>query len=323
MNPTTFKWLLKREYWEHRGGLLWAPVWTAAAIVAITLFGWLVGELLLHKAGTHVQVGLDLGTFMRAIPDDELPKLTRAFDIGLLGLGTLIRVVLAFVVFFYCIGALYDERRDRSVLFWKSLPISDRDTVLSKLATAAVTAPVLATAATIAMHIVFLCIVALVTLVHGGNPLRVVFGPAEPIALWLKLIASIPVAALWLLPSYGWLLFASSFARSKAFLWAVVPPVLLGVVANSADILSTLNLPNSWIWVHVVARLFPIGLRLPSNSGGDAGIDGMSFSDHGPSLDWSFLGNTLANPETWIGAAVGIGFIVLAIRFRRLREIAD
>ena len=58
--------------------------------------------------------------------------------------------MLGFVVFFYCLGSLYDERKDRSVLFWKSLPVSDRDTVLSKALSALVVAPTLAIAVGIA-----------------------------------------------------------------------------------------------------------------------------------------------------------------------------
>ena len=53
----------------------------------------------------------------------------------------MVNIVLGVVVFFFCLGALFDDRKDRSVLFWKSLPISDQATVLSKVAMALVVAP--------------------------------------------------------------------------------------------------------------------------------------------------------------------------------------
>src|SRR5688500_3753928 len=37
------------------------------------------------------------------------------------------------IAFFYGLDALHGERRDRSILFWKSLPVSDRTPVLSKV----------------------------------------------------------------------------------------------------------------------------------------------------------------------------------------------
>jgi ABC-2 type transport system permease protein len=322
-----FPTLLKREYWEHRGGLYWAPIWTAVALTVITLFGIVVAEIALRQHGFNdnerIHIGMDLHTFMKNVPDDKLDDLKRGFDIGLMGYAMPLRITLFFVMLFYCIGSLYDERKDRSVLFWKSLPVSDAHTVLSKLATVAVVAPLLTFAASVVLQTSFLLIMAALTLFHGGNPMRLVFGPAEPLALWARMLADVPVNSLWLLPAFGWLMFASSFARSKAFLWAVVPPIMLGVLAAMSDVLSTLRLPDSWIWVHVVARAFPIGLRFAQIERGNVNIGGMRMGNDGPELTWRDLGDTLMDPELWIGAVVGVGLIVASIHYRRKRELAD
>jgi len=322
-----FPTLLKREYWEHRGGLFWAPVWTAVVLMVMLLFGIVVAEIALRQHGvearSHVHVGMELNAFMTHFPDDKLDELKRGFDVGLMGLTMPLRITLFFVMLFYCIGSLYDERKDRSVLFWKSLPVSDAHTVLSKVATVLLLAPLITFAASVVLQTSFLLIVATLTWFHGGSPMRMVFGPAEPLALWARMLADVPVNSLWILPAVGWLMFASSFARGKAFLWAVVPPIMLGVLSAMSDLMSTLSLPDAWIWVHVVMRAFPIGLRFANIERGPVNIGGMRLGDDGPELTWSDLGDTLMDPELWIGALIGVGLIVAAIYYRRKRELAD
>lgn len=91
-------------------------------------------------------------------------------------------VVLAFVVFFYCTGALYDDRRDRSILFWKSLPLSDTQTVLSKALSALLVAPIIAVIASVLTMFGFMAILSVIVMTHGGNPLTLIWGPASPLA---------------------------------------------------------------------------------------------------------------------------------------------
>src|SRR5206468_10746510 len=64
--------------------------------------------------------------------------------------GALIMGTALIVGIFYCLDALYGERRDRSILFWKSLPVSDVMAVLSKLAIPIVILPLLSFAVTVA-----------------------------------------------------------------------------------------------------------------------------------------------------------------------------
>src|SRR5690606_25376648 len=127
-----------------------------------------------------------------------------------------------------CIGALYDERKDRSVLFWKSLPVSDGETVLSKVVSATVTVPLLATAVAIATMLVFLLMLSVMVMAHGGNPWELIWGPGNPLLIAVYALAAIPVYALWALPIVGWLMLCSAWARSVPFLWALLVPVLSG-----------------------------------------------------------------------------------------------
>lgn len=324
----TLAWLLKREYWEHRGGFLWAPVWCAGALLLLMISGIVLGEM--FGGSTHIQVGIPIDRVLAEMSSADLRQLAEALNGFLFGFAAFIQIVLSFVVFFYLLGALYDDRRDRSVLFWKSLPIADSATVASKLLTAALTAPLLALAVTIALHIAVLLILSLLLLAHGGNPLTLIWGAAAPQVVWAKLLVMIPLNALWALPAYGWLLLCSAFARSKPFLWAVVPPVLLGwlLLLSSQD-----WAPRLWYWRDVVGRIL-LGVIPGSWAWRDGwfsqlvggavhiGPAGSSVADspgYGYAANWSIIGQALAMPAMWIGALAGLALLAGAVWLRGRR----
>src|SRR5688572_17920382 len=145
-----FKLLLRREFWEHKGGFFWAPIVAGAISLVLSAMVIIVGEVVARRALADGKLnidnditinGLDLGQLTSKLSPDDLQNLSQGLDMAFLASSSWPLMVLGFVVFFYCLGALYDERKDRSVLFWKSLPLSDRDTVLSKVASAVVVAP--------------------------------------------------------------------------------------------------------------------------------------------------------------------------------------
>jgi ABC-2 type transport system permease protein len=314
---------VKREYWEHRGGLLFAPLVTAGVVVFLVIVGWIMAVAIVGKVSGNVSMGLNIGQLIsKNVTDDMLPELARGYDIGLLGLSSLIQLVLTIVVFFYCIGALYDDRRDRSILFWKSMPVSDVSTVLAKLLTVAVLAPLIAFAATVILHVVVLAVLSLIATVHGNSAMRLVIGPAEPLALWPKMFVYLFANALWLAPMFGWLLLASSFARSKAFLWAVFPPLILGIAWSATEIYRFLWLPQMWVWKNVVGRVLPF-FAFESQNGGSVRFLSMRIGNGGPTLEWSDVGAVLTNLETWYGVIAAAVMIAGAIWFRRTRELAD
>jgi ABC-2 type transport system permease protein len=319
------KMLLKREYWEHRGGFLWAPVWTAGFFLVVTLMGWIWAEFIgSGKFNGSVHIGVPLKSLMQKIPAEDIGKLGIGLDISLAGFWMVIQIVLFFVLFFYLIGALYDDRKDRSVLFWKSLPVSDLQTVLSKVLTAAFVAPLIAFVVTVAMNLGFLLLLSLVAGVHGINPLNVVWGPAEPLNLWAKMLVMVPVNALWALPAIGWLLLASSFARSKPFVWAVLVPVMIGVLITWVDMFQGFRVPDTWYWTHGVGRI--LGSLVPGSWVWTRDIESaIQFNDQGPVelLRWDVIGHTLVSLELWIGAVAGIAMIAGAVYYRRWREVAD
>lgn len=334
--------LLRREFWEHRGGFLWAPVWASGILLLVLALAMVVA--MWHASGTfngELHVGVPLQLLLKKLPDEQLAALGFGLNTGLLALSGVLQITLFFVVFFYLIGALYDDRKDRSVLFWKSLPVSDAETVLAKVVTATWVAPLISFAAAVVLGLGFLCLLSVFVWASGGDPMRLVWGPAEPAEMYLHMLMSLPVSFIWSLPAVGWLLLASSFARSKPFLWAVALPAMVGVFIGWFQVLTALQLPSSWYWRHMFMR-FVVGLNWGSWYGvrGESMIDKETANQLSQQIArqedlpfgimqqmWALsskqLWNVLATPETWIGAGIGMLMILGAIHFRRRRELAD
>jgi ABC-2 type transport system permease protein len=321
----TFAWLVKREYWENRGGFLWTPAIVGMVFLSIMLIVLVSAEFIARQNGIDIN-GIRLEQLTRHLGPEEIAKMQAGMDIGLLTLGFPIGIALFFVVFFYGIGALYNDRSDRSALFWKSLPISDASTVLSKVAAATVLAPVLATFAVIGLQLGFLVLLSLYALLHGINPFPLLWSPTHLVTIWVKLFLMIPVNALWALPCIGWLLLCSSFARSKPFLWAVMVPIITGVLNSWVGLMNHMSLSNTWFWRHIVGRLllsiFP-GSWLDAEKlrEGFEETGGMHVGVHGlsPSLTFEAIGDALASPSMLIGIVAGVAMIAAAIHFRRSR----
>jgi ABC-2 type transport system permease protein len=210
----TMRWLLKREFWEYKGSMLWAPLIAAAVIVV--LFGATFGYgLAAHGVPHRVWVNghlVDQGTLAAA--GDQMRPVAAKIASGLYLLAAAPPLImLIFVVFSYCLGTLYDERRDRSILFWKSLPVSDAMTVLSKLVTALCVAPLIAIALGVAASLLLVLIACTALSANGVNLFGVVFGARDFYLAPLGVVALLPVYVVWALPTVGWLLLVSSWAR--------------------------------------------------------------------------------------------------------------
>ncbi len=327
-HPThKLKLLLRREFWEHKGGFFWAPIWAGGISLLLTLMALIFGEVAMRreavsglKVNGQVMInGLDLRLITEKMSPEDVQKLADGISLSTASAMFWPLLVLGFVVFFYCLGSLYDERKDRSVLFWKSLPVSDRDTVLSKALSALVVAPTLAIAVGIACMVAFLLVLSVFVLLHHGNPFVLLWSPDNLLANAGVAIAAIPVYALWALPSAGWLLLCSAWSRSKPFLWAIMIPVFAGVFISWFDLMNLFNLDSSWFWKNVVAHL--LGGVFPGTWFTVMDLDGMQAKELGNHLVLlKALYSALATPQLWIGAGAGIAMIAAAIRLRRWRD---
>jgi ABC-2 type transport system permease protein len=317
----SFYWLMKREFWEHRGGFLWAPVITGIVFLVLNLMAIIAAEVLGARHGVQIG-GNNFEMMVRHADSGDMSQMGSALDVAMISSMGLIGIVMGIVVLFYCLGTLYDDRRDRSILFWKSLPVSNTNTVLSKVASAAVVAPVIAVVTSVICGLLQLLIYAVVLSMHGVKVWELLT-LAHPLRVIGSLISAVPLYALWALPAIGWLMLCSSGARSKPFLWAVAVPVVTGLMVSWFGIMGAFNLPTAWFWTHVVQRVLLSVFPGSSIVFDDRNLTAASDFDSNNPLGILAPSHTyalLATPNLWIGVAAGVALIAGAIWFRKVRD---
>jgi len=211
----TFYWSVKRELWEHRS------IYLAPLIVAgLSLFGFLIRIAHLPQVVRSAAI---------ASPIEQTLKIAAPFGIATFAIAG----VALIVGFFYCLGALYNERRDRSILFWKSLPVSNVTTVLSKTFVPLVVLPIVVFVVAVVTQLIMLGMGSAVLSANGISAATLwTHWPMLRMALILAYLLAVIV--LWYAPICGWLLLVSSWAKSKAILWAVLPPLGLCIAEKIA-----------------------------------------------------------------------------------------
>ncbi len=275
-------WSVRRELWENRSIYL-APL----AAAAVFLFGFLISTIHL-PAKMRALSALD--------PAHQRQAIAMPYDIA----AGLIMATALIVGVFYCLDALHGERRDRSILFWKSLPVSDLTTVLSKASIPLVVLPLLTFTITVAMQLIMLLLSTAVLLGSGVN-VATLWTQLSFVQMSLLLLYHLlTVHALWHAPIYGWLLLVSGWARRAAFLWAALPLLAIYFVEKIAF--------NTSYFVAI------LGSRL---SGG--GVEAFTAPGSFPMDPMTHLtpGQFLISPGLWIGLAVTAAFLAAAVRLRR------
>ncbi|MGB9233914.1 MAG: ABC transporter permease [Terriglobales bacterium] len=273
-------WSIRRELWENRS-IYVAPL----AVAGVALFGFFLGSI----AGIW-EKPLRLNPAQPQAP----------YDIAA-GLMMLTGIV---VNVFYCLDALHGERRDRSILFWKSLPVSDVTTVLAKASIPLVILPLLTFAITIAMQWLMLLVSSAVLLVSGLSVATLWTKLSFLRMSWLLLYHILTAHALWPAPIYCWLLLVSVWPRRATFLWAVLPLVAIAGVEQIAF--------HTWRFAAMVgSRLMGVAPTVASASPDMFPTDPMTHI--APA-------HFVSSPGLWIGLALAAVFLAAAVRLRRYRE---
>jgi ABC-2 type transport system permease protein len=279
-------WAVRRELWENRSIYL-APL----AVAALILVGFLISTISLPgKIRAASALGLVQQHNLIAQP-------------GLIAAGMMMLTTLAVGVF-YSLDALYGERRDRSILFWKSLPVSDLTTVLSKAITAVLILPLVTFAITAMLQWIML-LVSSAVLLGNGLSAAPIWTHASLVEKWLILLYHFLTAhGLWYAPIYGWLLLVSAWARRAPFLWAGLALLAVAVAEKIAF--------NTWHFGTMVAT------RMIGGGGGsEEFLPGYLSMD--PLMHFN-PGAFLMSPGLWIGLAVAAAFLAAAVRLRRYRD---
>ena len=224
MNTSIMKASIKKELWEFNGMLKWVPITLAAVFIFIPLL-----SLILNGIDTQAVLTELKGVLAEVNKLTELQKsdrLSEIFFVSAMALFTPFIAIGFIVQVYYFVTCLFDERRDQSVMFWRSLPVSDEMTIASKLLTGAIAA-----ATALMLLMLGLAIVACVVLsISFDISLWGMLASSNILSgvgyIWLTLV---PIA-IWLLPLYSWLMLASIYANKAPFLWAVLPIVALLVI---------------------------------------------------------------------------------------------
>jgi ABC-2 type transport system permease protein len=285
-----YTWLIKREFWENRA------IWLVPAIIG----------LVLTLAALFGRVDLD------EMPSPDRTRMVSGFV--LFAFGFTFFAVMNIYASWYLLDCLHSDRKDRSILFWKSLPISDTETVLAKLFTGVVAIPIVYF---IAADVSTL-LTAFIVSVRAHSTLGVALWHPD---LWLQLQALwlylIVTTAIWYLPFVGYLMMISAWANRAVVLWSLLPP--LGLCLLERWFFGT-----SRIWTLLRERAFDyLSVVFRRTSGADLGTT-RSFGNGVmtvPDSVWRLLDPVgfVVDPATWIGVAVGIAFIVAAIQLRMRR----
>jgi len=321
MNP--YAMLIRRELWEHRS--LWiAPLVWAGIIVVLS--SWLLFVVIPRHAphgmlettnveqiqGLNEKDREEVHQALAKAHEHDIPKNAIAFSF--LGIAQMISFFTCVVVFFYLIDCLFTERRDRSILFWKSLPLSDAQVVLSKLAIALVVAPVgvivLAAATQLILYSLF-------WLRFHGTMFSDILMDWD-LASWFRAMvvefAFLLCGVIWYAPIAAYFLLLSAWARKLVFLWAIVPlaalPALEGVFFQSANV------------AHFLGRRFAgfvQAMHLDPNA-----FNMGTHTNEGPRISVILshvdVSGVLLSAETWLGVAAAAAMVYLTIRIRRYRD---
>jgi ABC-2 type transport system permease protein len=279
-SPQLFYWSVRRELWENRS------IYVAPLIVAaIVLFGSFVGSF--HLPGRrHNAMLLDSAHRRAAI---EMP-----YD-----MAAVMFILTAFIVgLFYCLDALHGERRERSILFWKSLPVSDLTTVLSKAIVPLVILPLVSFVIIVVTQFIMLLISTAALLPSGLA--ATTWANFNLFQQSLTLLYGLVAIALWHVPIYGWALLISGWARRATFLWAILP--LLAIAFFEKITFDTSHFASM-----LKDRLLGFA------------PEAFAFNAHTIGSVALTPGKYLSSSGLWIGLIFAAAFVAGAIRLRRYR----
>lgn len=212
--------LIRREIWEHRSLYV-----TPAAIASIVTLGTLAA--LLFASGFASELNAAIFGAQNIAGDGERRLALTAFFVGT---SWLFLIALTVLSVFYCLDSLYSERKDKSILFWRSLPITDTETVISKLIMAVFIIPTVFVIAIMATHLVNLIITSMWVSSKGGDAGMLIWGSVSLVDNWMAAFVVVTATSIWMSPFIGWFLFVSAYAKRSPFLWAFLPLILIPLI---------------------------------------------------------------------------------------------
>lgn len=295
--------LMKRETWEHRG--FWMVPGIMAALMFLA-FAW--GMLYIIPT----EIGVSAWVFKMI--DSDADALGNVGAHMMPAVAAPFFFMMAIVTTFYLLDSLYSERRDRSILFWKSLPVTDTATVMSKWLAALVVFPAIVIATVVLLSLLMAIVTSVMILIGGGSPWELVWQHFSFFGGIGNIVLAFVIEALWYLPWMGWLLLASAWAKKAPFLWAVLPigavTVVEAMLFETTRFISFIGHRLAPFGADIIGQSDPESLRL---FGGDVRLGSQL-------MNFDYLTSLLASAGFWGGLVFAAACTVGAIWLRRYRD---
>ena len=304
--------LVRREVWEHRS--IWVTPAAVAAVVTLLVVAMVVAIGAFGEA-----MNADIGK----VADMTAPENVRRAALAgwMVGNTTVFVMAMWFLTIFYCLDALYAERKDKSILFWRSLPITDAETVISKLLVVFVAIPLATFAAVVVAHLLSLIILSIWLATEGANPGRMIWGAVPLFDTWGAILSILLAMPIWQAPLLGWFLLVSAWAKRGPLLRAVLPIAMLPILEYIVF--------RSWtLGEAILTRLrldaIPLfdGMKRISHSFDESDLQSM-LTENLSLVSWLDYGAFFSSFQVWAGIAVCGLFVSGAIYLRRYRDDAS
>lgn len=296
-NP--FKTLMLREYWENRRAIFTTPlVIMSISMVLIIISMGLFGRAI-HIDGSSYT----LGEVIAKMSQQETEALGEHLNRLLLASATPVMIGVWFCMTFTALSSLYDERKDNSILFWKSMPVSDVQTVLSKILTVTVVIPVVAIGFVFIFQIFLLLVGSFYTIGTEYSAWDLLWSSTNLPALVFNEIVYVIMFSLWALPIFAWFMLASVLAKRTPLLLATIPVALLALFEG--------------LFFHSSHLIRFVGMRLTgTHILGENGDLTEILSQFSPRTSLDII-QSAAQPEFWIGLSIAIGLLYVTILLRK------
>jgi len=300
----TLKALIRRELQEHKWGFVYLP-WIVGAFMSLVVVMVYLGLTEVNtenfKFSTDVFADSEV---VQSMKEATFEQRRAAIKAGLLVLGFPLVIALGFAILAYSLSTFFDERKDKSIIFWRSLPVSDSFTVFSKLIVALVVAPLLVIPALLFLHLVSVTAGSIYFAVSDIVPFTWAW-QAYPWLDWIRVIFSLWMQTLWTLPIITWIMLAGAYSR-KPVVAAILPPVVV-VLVEGVSLSSSVFLDSLFERVQPWSRA-------------------SSFPKEYESLGVAELSDIpllFGMTEFWVGILVSSVFIYLTIYFRSKSDYAS
>ena len=295
--------LIKREIWEHRS------IWMTPAIIALVIsVAILTGQMSISAYGEHVDIAIAGASNADVVHRRVAIMAALGAITGIFAAGAAILIV------FYSLDSLYSERKDKSILFWRSLPVTDAETVISKLLTATLMIPIAALAGAFATHLVFMTMSSVWLMIEGGDAGHLIWSSAPIFDVWGAAILTAIATTIWMSPFIGWFFFVSAYTRRMPLLLALLPLIILPLMEIAL-------LPTEFLAKAIGSRF--TDMPLAGVDFGDLFDDDTLFQLSAENVSMIAaldIGRFFASPEVWAGLVVCGLFATAAIYVRRYRD---